>query len=92
MFRQHYFSNELDQCQSESEYEGLKDALELFATRTGVDFSGPLDAIRDALSELDEQRSRYEDMKYEEWKEARYERHVSETSVDEMFNSLRPLE
>jgi hypothetical protein len=90
VYLQHHFTDDLHNCQSLSDYESLEEDLGLIAARTNVNVEGPVDAVKDAKTELEQNEAAYEDHKYEEWKDRRYEVQSNERALDDLFDSLRP--
>lgn len=89
IYRERYFSDELCECKSESEYDALEEDLVTIAERTSINFEGPIDSVRDAKAEFAEQQAAYEDHAYEEWKDRRYEIQAEAQLLDDLFDSLR---
>jgi hypothetical protein len=89
VYRFHYFSDELRECKSESEYDALEADLVTIAERTNFNLEGPIHAIHEAKAEFEEHQAQYEDQKYEEWKELRHESLTDERALDDLFDSLR---
>ncbi|MEQ8393729.1 MAG: restriction endonuclease [Gammaproteobacteria bacterium] len=89
VYRARYFNDELRECKSESDYEALEEDLDAIAQGTGFSFDGPIYDIREAKAEFEEQKAAYEDHKYEEWKEQRFDIRADERALDDLFDSLR---
>ncbi len=89
VYRDRYFVTELHECQTESDYSGLKDALDLFSHRLEVDLDGPRHAVQEATEEHEEAMSQRGERDYEAWKDSRHDAHPSGDSIDDMFDSLR---
>jgi hypothetical protein len=90
VYLQHHFTEDLRSCRSLSEYESLEEDLGVIAERTNINFEGPIETVLDAKSELEQNEAAYEDHKYEEWKDRRYEVQSNERALDDLFDSLRP--
>jgi Restriction endonuclease len=90
VYLQHHFTEDLRSCRSLSEYESLEEDLGVIAERTNINFEGPIEAVLDAKTELEQNEAAYEDHKYEEWKDRRYEVQSNERALDDLFDSLRP--
>lgn len=89
VYRAHYFSDDLKECKSESDYDGLEEDLVSITERTKFNFEGLIHAVHEAKAEFEEHQAYYEDQKYEEWKESRFERHAEDRTIDDLFDSLR---
>lgn len=89
LYRQRYFSDDLQECKSESEFDDLEVELATIAKHTTINLEGPIQAIRETKAEFEEQQAAYEDHQYEEWKERRYEILSSDRALDDLFDSLR---
>lgn len=88
-YRQRYFRDELRNCKSESEFDGLEEDLMTIADHTKVSFEGPLHALGENRSEFEERQSAHEDHQYDEWKDRRHEAQFTDRALDDMFDSLR---
>lgn len=88
-YRLRYFSSDLSECRSVSDFEVLEEDLETITKRTDVDFEGPLHAILEAKADFEENEAAYEDHQYEQWKDQRYEVQANDRALDDLFDSLR---
>lgn len=88
-YRQNFFSDEVHECRSREEFEGLIEDLELFRDELGVDVEGLIDAVVEAQSEFEEREEAYADYMQDTWKEQRYFERDGERGVREMFSSLK---
>lgn len=88
-YRARYFSDELRNCKSESDFDGLEQNLITISDGTKFNFEGPIDSVRTEKSEFEEHQSQYEDHAYEEWKDQRYEIQGGDRALDNLFDSLR---
>ena len=89
VYRRFYFSEELRECRSESDFERLEGDLVTIAERTKVDLEGPLHAISENKAEYEDRQNSYADQQYDEWKDRRHELQAGERALDDMFDSLR---
>jgi hypothetical protein len=89
VYRSRYFSEELRECKSESDFDGLEEDLVTIAERTTVNLEGPLHSIRENKAEFEDRQSSYADQQYDEWKDRRHELRAGERALDDMFDSLR---
>ncbi len=88
-YRALYFSDELRNCKSKSDFDGLEQNLITISESTEINFVGPIESVRAEKSEFEEQQSQYEDHAYEEWKDQRYEIQAGDRALDDLFDSLR---
>ena len=83
------FSDELGDCRSSEEFNGLRDDLEFIGEQLDLEIDWLLGEIDHAQDEFE----RYEDMAadymMDEWKDRRYEEKSSEREIVNMFVSLR---
>lgn len=89
VYRGRYFSEELRECKSKSDFDGLEETLATIAERTFVDLEGPLHAIQEKKAAVEDYQNSQADQQYNEWRDRRYEQQASERALDDMFNSLR---
>lgn len=87
-YRREYFREELRECQSSSQFDGLLDDLKEFHTVLNVDTTREIETTQAAKEVFEENEAAYADHMQDEWKERNYESHADETSVREMFGSL----
>jgi len=90
VYLQNHFTEDLSNCKSLSDYESLEEDLGVIAERTNINFEGPIEAVQDAKTELEQNETTYGEHKYEEWKDRRYEVQSNERALDDLFDSLRP--
>ena len=83
------FSQELGDCRSAEQFEGLIEDLELFHSDLGVDVQRLIERASEAKAELEDNKSERADHMYDEWKERRYVERDGERSVSDMFSSSR---
>jgi hypothetical protein len=88
-YRMHRFPSELDECNSQSDFEALEEDILTVSERTGLNLEGPVDAVRTAKAEYVEQQAQYEDLMHEEWKERRVSEDAGDVALDDLFDSLR---
>jgi hypothetical protein len=89
VYRGRYFSEELRECKSESDFDALEEDLVTIAERTYINLEGPLRSIREKKAEFEDHQSSYADQQYDEWKDRRHELRAGERALDDMFDSLR---
>lgn len=83
------FQDELRECRSRDQFEGLVEDLELFRDQLGVDVSSLLTRVEEAKTEFEEHEDAYADHMQDEYKERWRDERASERSVSDMFGSLR---
>ena len=88
-YRRSYFHEDLCECRSREQFDGLTEDLELFTYKVGVDVDPLLEDIGEAKDRFIEDEENYADHMQDEWKEEWREERASERSVSEMFSSLR---
>ena len=88
-YRRSNFHEDLRECQSRDQFDGLIEDLELFAYKIGVDVDPLLEDIREAKDGFIEDEENLADYMQDEWKEQWREERASERSVSDMFSSLR---
>jgi hypothetical protein len=84
-----YFINELRECKSESDFEGLIDELELIGDYIKANVSIQVTKVRAEAEEYQEHRDSYEDNMHDEWKDQWRHQRSDESSVRNMFGSLK---
>jgi hypothetical protein len=88
-YQQLHFGDDLRECRSREQFNGLLEDLELFRDELGVDVAALIQRVDEAKSEFEEHEDAYADHMQDEWKERyRFERDA-DRSVSEMFGSLR---
>lgn len=83
------FQEELRECRSRDQFDGLVEDLELFRDQLGVDVSSLLTRVEEAKGEFEEHEDAYADHMQDEYKERWRDERASERSVSDMFGSLR---
>jgi Restriction endonuclease len=89
VYQGRYFSEELRECKSESDFDGLEEDLATIAERTFVNLEGPLHAIHEKKAAFEDYQNSQADQQYDEWKDRRHELRAGERALDDMFDSLR---
>jgi hypothetical protein len=89
VYRGRYFSEELRECKSESDFDRLEEDLATIADRTKVNLEGPLHSLHENKAEFEDHQSAYADQQYDEWKDRRHELRAGERALDDLFDSLR---
>ena len=87
-YQRDYFRQELQECRSSEQFDGLLDDLETFHSTLNIDTTHEIEATLEAKAEFDENEAAYADHMEDEWKERNYEKRADEASVREMFGSL----
>lgn len=82
------FADELRECQSADQFDGLVDDLELFRNELGVEVDALIERVGEAKAEFEEHQEAYADHMEDEWKERWRAERDSDRSVSEMFGSL----
>lgn len=82
-------SEEIRASQSEDDFEGLADDLTAISERLSVNMDAALMDLEEAKEEFLEHQCRYEDSKYDEWKENRHLGRSTDSDLDDLFDSLR---
>ncbi len=88
-YQQSLFADELRECRSREQFEGLIEDLELFRDELGVEVAPLLQRVEEAKAEIDEHEEERADHMQDEWKERWRDERASERSVADMFGSLR---
>jgi hypothetical protein len=88
-FEQKCFREDLSECRSLEQFDGLLEELDLFNRTLGVPVGRMSERVHESRVEFEEQKSTYEDHMADEWKERWQEERATERSISEMFNSLR---
>jgi hypothetical protein len=88
-YRQTQFADELGECGSHDQFEGLIEDLELFKEELGVDVAALIERVEHAKAEFEDRADAYADHMQDEWKDHWREERASERSVSDMFGSLR---
>ncbi|ESX08541.1 hypothetical protein X768_22620 [Mesorhizobium sp. LSJC265A00] len=84
------FDQELSECRSAEEFEGLKEDLELFRDHILVDIDDLLLRVETAAQEENESDSAgRDDDAYDRYKDSRAEAYFADQELSEMFGSLR---
>lgn len=87
-YRRGYFKQELRECRSSEQFNGLVGDLETFQSTLNIDIAQEIKATLEAEEEFEENEAAYADHMQDEWKERNYENRADEASVREMFGSL----
>ncbi|MER9353744.1 hypothetical protein NKI61_10640 [Mesorhizobium sp. M0514] len=84
------FDQELSECRSAEEFEGLKEDLELFRDHILVDIDDLLLRVETAAQEENESDSAgRDDDAYDRYKDSRAEAYFADQELSEMLGSLR---
>ncbi len=83
------FQDELRECRSRDQFDGLVEDLELFRDQLGVDVSSLLTRVEEAKGDFEEHEDAYADQMHEEYQERWRDERAREWSVSDMFGSLR---
>ncbi|MCR4305319.1 MAG: restriction endonuclease [Gallionella sp.] len=87
-YRQEYFREELRECRSSSQFDGLLDDLQEFQSVLHIDTSHEIERTLEAKAEFEDHEAAYADHMQDQWKEDYYENRANEASIREMFGSL----
>jgi hypothetical protein len=82
------FDQELGECRSREQFDGLVADLELFRDHLGVEVSALIQRVEEAKAEFDENEDAYADHMEDQWKDRWRQERATERSVSEMFGSL----
>lgn len=88
-YKRSYFSEDLSECRSGEQFDGLIEDLELMGKELGVDVKRLVEQVAEAQAEFEENSSEYADDMQDEWKERWRGERETERSVSEMFGSLK---
>lgn len=92
-YQQHNFRDELEECQSHEQFDGLIDDLEFIRDQLGVEVTQLIERVVEAKAEFEEheeeRKEAYADLMQDEWKERHYFERDADHSVSELFASLR---
>jgi hypothetical protein len=88
-YREQYFGQELSECRSSEQYDGLIEDLTLFQTVLGVDTKILIARTADEKDQFEEHQEEYADQMHDEWKERGYEEWSNDAAVRDMFGSLK---
>ncbi|MGR6467936.1 nSTAND3 domain-containing NTPase [Rhizobium sp. PAMB 3182] len=88
-YRRSMFQDDLGECRSREQFDGLTEDLELFRDELGVDVALLIEKVEEAKAEFEENEEAYADHMQDEWKERWREERASERNVSDMFGSLR---
>lgn len=83
------FQDELRECRSRDQFDGLVEDLELFRDQLGIEVSSLLTKVEEAKAEFEEHEDAYADHMQDEYEERWRDERASERSVSDMFGSLR---
>jgi hypothetical protein len=84
-----YFITELRECRSSKDFEGLVDDLDLIGHYLRIDVSIQITKVRAEATEFGELEDQYSDYMQDEWKERWRDQRYDESSVRDMFGSLK---
>jgi len=84
-----YLSDEIRNCQSEQDFDGLIDHLEYFGRTFAVEVDNQIASVNEARDEYVDYEEQRADQQMEEYKEHRREERANEDGIREMFGSLR---
>ena len=88
IYRRNEFKDELRECRSKDDLEGLFESLETVGTSLGVNIARERSMVEEALAELEENQAAYEDRMADQWKENRYHEQESDVELRDLFGSL----
>jgi len=88
-FEQHYFNDELRECRSQEQFDGLVEDLELFRDELGVNVVQLIERVEQARTEFMVREDDYSDHMQDEWKQRNYSERDADRSISDMFLSLR---
>jgi hypothetical protein len=88
-YRHHYFADDLRECRSPEQFDALIEDLEIFQRALGVQANIELEKVEEEKAEFEEYQDAYADHIHDEWKERWHEERASETTVRDMFSSLK---
>lgn len=83
-----YLSDEISNCQSETDYQGLIDDLEYFGRVLSVDVDYHVASVQEQLDEFINYEEQRADHMMDEYKEQRHFERSTDDSIREMFGSL----
>lgn len=84
-----YLSDEIRNCQSEQDFDGLIDHLEYFGRTFAFDVDNQIASVNEARDEYVDYEEQRADQQMDEYKEHRREERANEDGIREMFGSLR---
>ena len=84
-----YLSDEIRNCQSGQDFDGLIDHLEYFGRTFEVDVDYDVSRVREAQDEYVEYEEQRADQQMDEYRENKHMERASDDSIREMFGSLR---
>ena len=89
-YRIYSFKDDLDSCQSESEYDDLEGVLtEISEQISIINFDEVINSIHDEKLKLEENKLEYANDAYEEWKEYQNTAESENQEIDNLFDLLR---
>lgn len=88
VYRRDYFDEELRDCRSSPQFDGLLDDLASFQSTLNVDTSPERESTLEAIAEFEEREAAYADYMQDEVKERDYQERADEAKVRDMFGSL----
>src|SRR5262249_49187927 len=87
--KQECFPEDLSECRSLEQFDGLLDDLGFFYSQLGVNVEPLVARVEESRAEFEDHQSKYEDYMEDEWKERWREERATERSVRDMFGSLK---
>jgi hypothetical protein len=87
-YRRAIFKQEMSECRSLEQFDGLVEDFELFRDHLGVEVGALIQRVEEAKAEFEENEGAYADHMEDEWKERWRQERATERSVSEMFASL----
>jgi hypothetical protein len=88
-FERQHFREDLRECRSREQFDGLIEDLELFRDKLGVDVERLIKQVAEEKEEFEKHEEDYADLMEEEWRERYHSERATDESVSEMFSSLR---
>jgi hypothetical protein len=88
-YLQNHFSDEIRECQSRDQFDGLIGDLIFFKDELGVNVAVLIERVEQAKAEFENEEDAYDDHIQDELKDLWRAERASERTVSEMFDSLR---
>jgi Restriction endonuclease len=89
VYRRSHFAEDLRECRSRDQFDGLIEDLELFKEELGVNVDRLLEQVQEGKDEFEAHEEARADHMLDEWKERRHDERDGDRSVSDMFGSLR---
>jgi hypothetical protein len=89
VYRRSHFAEDLRECRSLDQFDGLIEDLELFKEELGVNVDRLLEQVQEEKDEFEAHEDARADHMQDEWKERWRDERDSDRSVSDMFGSLR---